>query len=78
MSAGCQEYPYPAGNSGSGGRLTRRGGSRKKRNSSASVCLCELVFWMLEGAVQNGNEIGAILAERKADGKPGAVRKDRT
>ena len=32
----------------------------------------------IEGAEQNGNEIGAILAERKADGKPGAVRKDRT
>lgn len=31
----------------------------------------------IEGADQHGNEIGAILAERKADGKPGAVRKDR-
>lgn len=32
----------------------------------------------IEGAEQHGNEIGAILAERKADGKPGAVRKERT
>lgn len=31
----------------------------------------------IEGAVDNGDEIGKILAEREADGKPGAVRKNR-
>lgn len=31
----------------------------------------------IEGAQHHGNEIGAILAERQADGKPGAVRKNR-
>lgn len=31
----------------------------------------------LEGGREDGSEIGAILAQRQADGKPGAVRKDR-
>lgn len=31
----------------------------------------------LEGAADNGDEIGAILGERAADGKSGAVRKGR-
>ena len=31
----------------------------------------------IEGAQNHGDEIGEILAQRKADGKPGAVRKDR-
>ena len=31
----------------------------------------------IEGAQHHGNEIGAILEERQADGKPGAVRKNR-
>ena len=29
----------------------------------------------IEGAEHHGDEIGAILAQRQADGKPGAVRK---
>ena len=29
----------------------------------------------LEGAQNHGDEIGAILSERQAEGKPGAVRK---
>lgn len=32
----------------------------------------------IEGAENNGDEISKILAERQADGKPGAVRKNRT
>lgn len=32
----------------------------------------------MEGAADNGDEIGAILSERAADGKAGAVRKGRT
>ena len=32
----------------------------------------------LEGAQTHGDEIGEILAQRQADGKPGAVRADRT
>ena len=32
----------------------------------------------IEGGEQDGDEIGEILAQRRADGKPGAVRKDRT
>lgn len=32
----------------------------------------------IEGGNQGGDEIGEILAQRRADGKPGAVRKDRT
>lgn len=32
----------------------------------------------IEGAEHHGDEIGAILAQRKADGKPGAVRPDRS
>ena len=32
----------------------------------------------IEGAMDNGDEISKILAERQADGKPGAVRKNRT
>lgn len=32
----------------------------------------------IEGAVNHDDEIGAILAQRQADGKPGAVRKDRS
>lgn len=32
----------------------------------------------LEGAQNHGDEIGEILAQRQADGKPGAVRADRT
>lgn len=31
----------------------------------------------LEGAQNHGDEIGEILAQRQADGKPGAVRKNR-
>lgn len=32
----------------------------------------------IEGADNHGDEIGEILAQRKADGKPGAVRKNRS
>lgn len=32
----------------------------------------------IEGTESNGDEIGEILAARQADGKPGAVRKNRT
>lgn len=32
----------------------------------------------IEGTVQDGDEISEILAERAADGKSGAVRKNRT
>lgn len=32
----------------------------------------------IEGAADDTDEIGAILAQRESDGKPGAVRKDRT
>ncbi len=32
----------------------------------------------IEGTENNGDEIGEILAQREADGKPGAVRKNRT
>lgn len=32
----------------------------------------------IEGADNNGDEIGEILAQRQADGKPGAVRKNRS
>ena len=32
----------------------------------------------IEGNANDGDEIGEILAERAADGKPGAVRKTRT
>lgn len=32
----------------------------------------------IEGAQNHGDEIGEILARRQADGKPGAVRADRT
>ena len=32
----------------------------------------------LEGGAQDGDEIGDLLAERRADGKPGAVRTHRT
>lgn len=32
----------------------------------------------IEGAVPDDDEIEGILTERSADGKPGAVRKDRT
>ena len=32
----------------------------------------------IEGAADNGDEIGEILTGRAADGKPGAVRKNRT
>ena len=32
----------------------------------------------IEGAEHHGDEIGAILAQRQADGKPGAVRPDRS
>lgn len=31
----------------------------------------------IEGASNNGDEISEIIAERQADGKPGAVRKNR-
>ena len=31
----------------------------------------------IEGANNNGDEVSDILGERAADGKPGAVRKDR-
>lgn len=31
----------------------------------------------IEGTDNNGDEISEILAKRKADGKPGAVRKNR-
>lgn len=31
----------------------------------------------IEGTDSNGDEIGEILAQRAADGKPGAVRKNR-
>lgn len=31
----------------------------------------------LEGGAQDGDEIGDLLAERRADGKPGAVRTHR-
>lgn len=31
----------------------------------------------IEGAVDDGDEISKILAERQADGKPGAVRANR-
>lgn len=32
----------------------------------------------IEGTSDNGDEISEILAQRKADGKPGSVRKNRT
>lgn len=32
----------------------------------------------IEGDIKDNDEIGELLAERAADGKPGAVRKDRT
>lgn len=32
----------------------------------------------IEGVVDDGDEIAEILAGREADGKPGAVRKDRS
>ena len=32
----------------------------------------------IEGVPDDGDEIAEILSERKLDGKPGAVRKDRT
>ena len=32
----------------------------------------------IEGATDNGDEVSEILAERQNDGKPGAVRKNRT
>lgn len=32
----------------------------------------------IEGGNNGGDELGAILEQRKADGKPGAVRKGRT
>lgn len=32
----------------------------------------------IEGVPNDGDEIAEILSERKLDGKPGAVRKDRT
>lgn len=32
----------------------------------------------IEGVTDDGDEIAEILAGRAADGKPGAVRKDRT
>lgn len=32
----------------------------------------------IEGAEAHDDEIGEILSERAADGKPGAVRKDRS
>lgn len=32
----------------------------------------------IEGTAGDNDEIGELLAERAADGKPGAVRKDRT
>lgn len=32
----------------------------------------------IEGGPTDGDELGAILEKRKADGKPGAVRKNRT
>lgn len=32
----------------------------------------------IEGTEHHGDEIGAILAQRQADGKPGAVRPDRS
>lgn len=32
----------------------------------------------IEGTAVDNDEIGELLAERAADGKPGAVRKDRT
>lgn len=32
----------------------------------------------IEGTEHHGDEIGEILLQRKADGKPGAVRPDRT
>ena len=32
----------------------------------------------MEGATKDNDEIGELLAERAADGKPGAVRKDRS
>lgn len=32
----------------------------------------------IEGAADNGDEVSEILAERQSDGKPGAVRKNRT
>ena len=32
----------------------------------------------IEGTKSNDDEISGILSERKADGKPGAVRKNRT
>lgn len=31
----------------------------------------------IEGAENRGDEIGEIIAQREADGKPGAVRKNR-
>ena len=31
----------------------------------------------MEGTAKNNDEIGELLAERAADGKPGAVRKNR-
>lgn len=31
----------------------------------------------IEGASNNGDEISEIIAQRQADGKPGAVRKNR-
>ena len=32
----------------------------------------------IEGAADNGDEVSEILAERQSDGKPGAVRQNRT
>ena len=32
----------------------------------------------IEGSESHGDEIGEILAQRQADGKPGTVRKNRT
>ena len=32
----------------------------------------------MEGVAKDNDEIGELLAERAADGKPGAVRKNRT
>ena len=31
----------------------------------------------IDGGKQDGDEIGTLLAQREADGKPGAVRKNR-
>ena len=31
----------------------------------------------IDGGEQDGDEIGTLLAQREADGKPGAVRKNR-